>query len=206
MMMLQFSSGQGPVECQRGVALAVARFTEEAAAVHVATTVLDAQPGEAPSSWRSLLLAAEGPDAETLSRRWCGPVLWVCKSGLRRGVARKNWFLAVDRFEVPRAFPFLPHDIRWETLRASGAGGQHVNRTESAVRATHLPSGISVKVQTERSQHANRRFALGLLAQKIEAQRQEVRDAGKSARRLAHHRLERGNPVRIFYGEDFRPA
>ncbi|WP_309600187.1 peptide chain release factor-like protein, partial [Klebsiella pneumoniae] len=63
-------------------------------------------------------------------------------------------------------------EIRFETLRASGPGGQHVNKTDSAVRATHLASGISVKVQSERSQHANKRLARLLIAWKLEQQRQ----------------------------------
>ena len=61
-------------------------------------------------------------------------------------------------------------DIRYEAVRASGPGGQHVNKTDSAVRATHLPSGLSVKVQTERSQHANKRLARALLAHKLATQ------------------------------------
>ena len=70
-----------------------------------------------------------------------------------------------------------PSDVRSETMRASGAGGQHVNKTDSAIRLTHIPTGIVVAMQEDRSQHKNRERAWTLLRSKIAARRREEREA-----------------------------
>ena len=84
--------------------------------------------------------------------------------------------------------------IRW----ARAAGGEAVT--------THLASGISVRVQSQRSQHANKRLALLLIGQRLAQQAEQVDSELRAERRLFHHRIERGNPRRVFRGERFEPA
>jgi peptide chain release factor 1 len=81
------------------------------------------------------------------------------------------------------AIDINPADLKVDTYRASGAGGQHVNKTESAIRITHLPSGVVVECQDERSQHKNRARAMSLLASRLLSAEQEKHHAEQSATR-----------------------
>ncbi|MCY0964798.1 peptide chain release factor H [Parathalassolituus penaei] len=207
MSWIQLSSGRGPAECERAVALAWQRLQQEAAEAGLSVHALEIIKGKT-GDYQSVLAAfTTSALPASFCQRWQGSLLWVCPSPIRPGHARKNWFFSAHLFDPQDGH--LPElavvDVEFSSCRASGAGGQHVNTTNSAVRARHRPSGISVRIETERSQHANKRLALQLLAHKLAEQQQQQNQQHQQQRWQQHNELERGNPVRVFDGPRFLP-
>lgn len=90
-----------------------------------------------------------------------------------------------------------PRDLQWKACRGSGAGGQHRNVTDSAIQLTHKPSGLSVRIESERSQHQNKRMALDLLRAKLlEAETLEVQGRRNNKRRRQLGSGQRGDKIR----------
>ncbi|MEJ2229394.1 MAG: peptide chain release factor-like protein [Alphaproteobacteria bacterium] len=129
----------------------------------------------------------------------------MAKSPVRPHHKRKNWFIGVFQLPQSEAAPLTlkAAEVRFEAFRAGGPGGQHQNKTESAVRAVHIPTGLAVVARDERSQHRNKAAALRRLGELIRLGNEITTLAAREAEHANHDRLERGRPVRSFQGEDF---
>lgn len=196
-VLIQLSAGQGPTECALAVEHACGVLVREARAGDCTIDIVEEnRTGE---GLRSVVVNVDGKNAQHLAQRWKGPMLWVC--ALRNGNARKNWYFQATIWTAPEEL--VLDTIEFQACRASGAGGQHVNTTSSAVRAVHRDSGLSVRVESQRSQHANKKLAAQLLQMKMDQANGESAQRAKSQQRKAHHTLERGNPVRVFRGVKF---
>jgi peptide chain release factor len=207
MIRLLLTSGRGPAECRiavRGVLQSLL------AAAEAAGLDADAVQGHDPdgNGPYSALAVLHGAGAPTFARGWTGTIQWTAQSPVRRHHKRKNWFVGVVQLEGAGGHigKLDPRDVRFESFRAGGPGGQHQNKTESAVRATHGPTGLSVTAREERSQHRNKALALERLAKLIAAGRELEHLAEQQRTQAAHDSLERGRPVRRFKGEAFAPV
>ena len=196
---LQVTAGRGPSECAWAVVRVVEKILNDANDAGMEARTLETEAGPQPGTAQSVLLVVRAAcNMNAFLARWQGTVQWTARSPFRPEYKRKNWFVGVEVLAPVEESKFSAKDVRFEAMRASGPGGQHVNRTESAIRVTHIPTGLQAVASEERSQHQNRKLALARLAQKLDAQNaQRNQDAGKQRWR-AHDKLERGNPKAIF--------
>jgi peptide chain release factor len=201
---LLVSSGTGPAECKRAVSLVVKEMMEAASesGLNVSTIFIETSKEEDPSS---ALITVSGEGSIEFSEQWLGTIKWVCPSPFRANHKRQNWFVGVFLLKDTdvTSFEIKPSDLKFDCFRAGGPGGQHQNTTDSAVRVTHLPSGISTVCRDGRSQHRNKKLAVERLSDVFFLKSLE-RQGNENKQIFQYHKtLERGNPVRCFKGVKF---
>lgn len=203
-MWIQISSGRGPEECCLAVGLFLKDLLSKCRKKDIDASILEQVPGKHQGTYKSVLLTLDGPCAHKLARNYEGTILWICASPYRPGHKRKNWYISVEVY-VSREIERGPMErIKIETMRGTGAGGQNINKVETAVRVTHLSTGFTVTAREERSQHRNKKLALARLARLLE---QITDQKSKNMRRdmwTQHDYLTRGNPVRVYEGPYFQ--
>ncbi len=202
-MIIQITSGRGPAECCRVVACVQRLMMKQAKQMGVKLEVLENKAGELNGTLLSATMRAEGNNLGMFAKEWAGTVQWVAQSPYRKFHKRKNWFAGVAFFDVKELMRWDPKDVKMDTLRSSGPGGQNVNKVETAVRGTHMPSGLQVTVMDTRSQLENRKLCLARLEAKILVWQTEQLMAQQQGRWQEHNELERGNPVKTIRAELF---
>lgn len=200
---IHVTAGRGPAECSWVVAKLVKYLYKEAASQGFEIETINRVLGDQNSTLKSAFLCIIGKDAAQFCEEWEGSILWIGKSPYRKFHKRKNWFIGVKRMFPQKVNNWNERDLRFDVMRASGAGGQHVNKTESAVRAVHIPTGLIATSQDSRSQHQNKKLAIERLKLLLLEYQEEALAKEHSDQWEQHLSLERGNPVKTFEGNKF---
>jgi len=198
MKLIQISAGRGPIECSWVVPKVAKEIIKDAKKQGILISEVEKTADRERHTFKSIILAAEGSTISQFLKSWCGTIQWTEQSKFRPNHKRKNWFVSVNDLNISDEIKFDKKDLRIETMRSSGAGGQNVNKVESGVRVTHIPSNISVNISTERSQHRNKKIAMSLIMNKLEARNAEQLKQVEKDNWQNHNELIRGNPIRIF--------
>lgn len=198
---LTLRSGAGGTEAQDWTEMLLRMYLRYAERHNFHASVLDEVRGN-EAGLKSVTIEIRGRYAYGYLRGEMGVHRLVRLSPFNANNLRQTSFASAEVMpvlpETDRSIEIKPEDLRVDTLRASGAGGQHVNKTESAVRLTHLPTGIVVACQSERSQLQNREQALKLLKSKLLQRRLAEEEEKKAAIRGEFKSAGFGNQIRSY--------
>ena len=197
---LDIQAGAGGTEAQDWAQMLLRMYLRWGAAHGFACEVIDSSAGEV-AGVKSSTVSIQGEYAYGWLRTETGVHRLVRKSPFDSGNRRHTSFASV--FVSPEVdedidIEINPADLRMDVYRSSGAGGQHVNKTESAVRITHAPSGIVVACQNERSQHKNRATAMKMLKAKLYELEVNKRNAAAKVLEDSKSDVSWGNQIRSY--------
>lgn len=206
--LLTLHAGAGGTDAQDWVEMLLRLYLRWAERHQFATEILDSLPGE-EAGLKSVVVAVRGDNAYGYLRPERGVHRLVRMSPFDASGRRHTSFAAVEVSpDVPDDSEIVirPEDVKIDTFRASGAGGQHVNKTESAVRLTHLPTGLIVSCQNERSQHSNREIAWRLLRAKLVERQEQELQRQKDAVRGSQSEIGWGSQIRSYVLQPYTVA
>lgn len=202
--LIQITSGRGPLECQWVVAKVLKTFLEEAKNNNIDYEIIHRENGDENLTLKSVTILLKAKILNDFLKTWLGSICWTGKSTFRKLHKRSNWFIGVFELEGLGKIQFNEKDIQFQTTRSQGSGGQNVNKVNTAVRATHIPTGQSVFVQDSRSQLENKKLSITRLKEKVLEQNIIHLQKRMQETWNNHLQVQRGNPIRKFLGTYFK--
>lgn len=197
---MEINAGAGGTEAQDWAEMLMRMYTRWAEQHGYKVAMLDQSEGE-QAGIKSVTLQITGANAYGWLKTEAGVHRLVRISPFDANARRQTSFASVwvypvidDTIEIE----IDPSDLKIDTYRASGAGGQHVNKTESAIRITHIPSGIIVACQTDRSQHRNRATAMAMLKARMYEAELQRREAASAATESSKRDIGWGHQIRSY--------
>ncbi|MFC1585516.1 peptide chain release factor 2 [Fibrobacterota bacterium] len=196
---LSIHPGAGGTESQDWAQMLMRMYKRWFERKNISYSVIDDEPGE-EAGIKSVTFEVNSEYAFGYLKAEIGVHRLVRISPFDSNARRHTSFAAVAVYPIVEEVEYRleENDIRVDTFRASGAGGQHVNKTDSAVRMTHIPTSIVVTCQSERSQHKNRANALKLLRAKVYQRYREELEAEKQAGQGPKLKIEWGSQIRSY--------
>ena len=197
---MEVNAGAGGTEAQDWAEMLLRMYTRWAEQHGYKVTLMESSEGE-QAGLKSATIQVTGPNAYGWLKTEAGVHRLVRISPFDAAARRQTSFASVwvypvvdDSIEIE----INEADLKVDTFRASGAGGQHVNKTESAIRITHIPTGIVVACQTDRSQHRNRATAMTMLKARMYEQELQRREAAAAQTEAAKTDIGWGHQIRSY--------
>ena len=192
-----FTAGRGPLECGLAVQGIQHQFKKYLVAKNVSFEIVSQKKGEINRSIDTIVFKVLNVE-KTILDPWIGTIQWVCKSPIRKFQKRKNWFIKCQEINLPKQIKMDTEDVVVQSFRASGPGGQHRNKVETAIRITHNPSGVIVTASDGKSQAQNKKKAWQKLETKLKARNEDILQGYNLEQWTTQIEIERGNPIKVF--------
>ncbi len=197
-----FTAGRGPSECglaTYGIQMRFKKFLDDN---DIKYEIVKQQLGKLNRSMETIVFKVNRNKYEKV-KPWFGTIQWISSSPIRKYSKRKNWYIKCCEVNMPETKSINLKDITIQAYKASGPGGQHRNKVETAIRIIHKPTGIIVIAADSKSKAQNKKRAMEKLEAKLKSVNKQIQFNYELDEWASKIDIERGNPSKVFHGSKF---